>query len=58
MDLIKNKITIDMTQRLPGWRGRLYTAGINRVGNSNQIVVYTNRFGPSTLTTIQGRGPG
>lgn len=51
VDLVKNKITIDMTSRLPDWRGMLYTAGVNKVGNTNQIIVYTDRFGPTTLTT-------
>lgn len=51
VDLIKNRVTVDITERLSGYRGRLYSHGVNRARGSNQIVVYTDRFGPRTLST-------
>jgi hypothetical protein len=47
---VRNRITFDMTQRLPKWwEGQIILRGVNRAPNSNQVSLYTPTFGPSTL---------
>jgi hypothetical protein len=47
---VRNRITFDMTQRLPRWwEGQILLRGVNRAPNANQVSVYTTTFGPSTL---------
>lgn len=46
---VRNRITFDMTARLPGWEGKILLRGVNREPSSNQLSLYTSSFGKSTL---------
>lgn len=54
MGSVKLKGTLDMTSVVPGYKGTIAIRGVNRQRSTNQLIVYTNRWGPSTLTTSSG----
>jgi len=51
MRSVRLRTELDMTSVIPGWRGRIWVRGVNRTGGLHQLLVYTDRWGPTTLTT-------
>jgi hypothetical protein len=51
---VKNDITLDITSRVPGWRGLVYVHDLNRASAAGRVAIFTDVFGPSTLTTFSG----
>lgn len=54
MGSVRVRGELDMTSVVPGYQGTVAIRGINRMGAANQLLLFTNRWGPTTLTENLG----
>ena len=54
MGSVRIRGELDMTSVVPGYKGTVPIRGINRQGGANQMLLFTNRWGPTTLTRSLG----